>query len=422
MIIIQIFCISRTRLENKIMSTSFVYHALGLRDQFYKRTRFLRGAVIIEVFPKPEAIRCPECHSRSVTKRGTIQRDIRTIPIGSKPVLLRAIIQRIWCPFCQFVRQIKLSFSNKGKSYTRAFERYVIELSQLMTIKDIANHLRISWDTIKEIQKAHLKQRYKGIKLKNIKRIAIDEISIGKGHQYLTIVMDLQTGRILHVDKGKGGDALKTFWKKIKLSKVQIEAVSIDMSPAYLSAVVENLPKVPIVFDRFHVVKLFNEKLSNFRRDLYNHLSDSDEQKLIKGTRWLLLKNPENLKDDKKEPERLKKALEINQPLSTVYYMKEELRQIWNQPDKETAKKVVSNWINLANVSNIPVLKKFAKTLSLHKIRILAYYDFFISTGPLEGTNNKIKTMKRKAYGYRDFEFFKLKLFDLHNKKYALIG
>ncbi len=278
MTIIQVFCISRTRLENRIMSTSFVYHALGLRDQFYKRTRFLRGAVIIEIFPKPEAIRCPECHSRSVEKRGTIRRDIRTIPIGSKPIFLRTIIQRVWCPFCQFVRQIKLSFSNKGKSYTKAFERYALDLSRLMTIKDIANHLKISWDTIKEIQKAYLKRRYKSIKLKNIKQIAIDEISIGKGHQYLTIVMDLQTGRILHAEKGKGGDALKPFWQKIKASKAQIQAVSIDMSPAYLSAVIENLPKVPIVFDRFHVVKLFNDKLSDFRRDLYNHLCDPNEQ------------------------------------------------------------------------------------------------------------------------------------------------
>ncbi len=291
-----------------------------------------------------------------------------------------------------------------------------------MTIKDIANHLKISWDTIKEIQKAYLKRRYKSIKLKNIKQIAIEEISIGKGHQYLTIVMDLQTGQILHAEKGKGGDALKPFWQKIKASKAQIQAVSIDMSPAYLRAVIENLPNVPIVFDRFHVVKLFNDKLSDFRRALYNHLCDPDEQKLIKGTRWLLLKNPENLQGDKREPERLQKALEINQPLSTVYYMKEELRQIWNQADKETGEKVISNWINLANASNIPMLKKFAKTLALHKIRILAYYDYAISTGPLEGTNNKIKTMKRQAYGYRDFEFFKLKLFDLHTKKYALIG
>ncbi len=144
MTILQVFCISRTRSENETMSTSFIYHALGLRDHFYKNTQFLGGAVIIEVFPKPEAIKCPECHSMAVKKRGTIQRDIRTIPIGSKPVFLRSIVQRVWCPFCNFVRQIKLSFSNKGKSYTSAFERYVLELSRVMTIKDIANHLRIS--------------------------------------------------------------------------------------------------------------------------------------------------------------------------------------------------------------------------------------------------------------------------------------
>jgi len=102
--------------------------------------------------------------------------------------------------------------------------------------------------------------------------------------------------------------------------------------------------------------------------------------------------------------------------------MKEELRQIWNQPDKMMGEKILNNWINLANASDIPMLKKFAKTIALNKIRILSYYDYKISTGPLEGTNNKIKTMKRKAYGYRDFDSFKLKLLDLHNKKYALIG
>ncbi len=404
------------------MSTSFIYHAFGLRDYFYKTTRFVGGMLTFEIVPKPEAIKCPECDSRAVIKKGTIRRDLRTIPVGSKPVILRTVIQRVWCPLCQFVRQIKLSFSQEGKSYTRSFERYVLELSRFMTIKDIAAHLRISWDTIKQIQKVHLQKRYRTVPLKKVRQIAIDEISIGKGHQYLTIVMDLESGRILHVGEGKGGDALKSFWKKLKIAKANIKAISIDMSPAYLSAVVENMPDSTIVFDRFHVVKLFNDKLSEFRRKLYNHMSNSEDQKLIKGTRWLLLKNPENLLTKRGEVERLEKALSINQPLSTVYYMKEELRQIWNQPNKITGEKVLHNWVNLANASDIPMLKKFAKTLALHKIRILSYYDYTISTGPLEGTNNKIKTMKRKAYGYRDFEFFKLKLLDLHNKKYALIG
>lgn len=422
MIIFQFFCVSRTKPENRIMSTSFIYHAFGIRDYFYKATHFIGGGIIFDISPKPEAIKCPECNSRSVIKRGKRVRHLRGIPIGSRPVTIRAVIQRVWCSLCNFVRQIKLSFSKEGKSYTRAFERYALELSQYMTIQDVANHLRISWDTIKQIQKSHLKRRYKTIPLKKVRQIAIDEISIGKGHQYLSIVMDLETGRILHIGDGKGGDALKAFWRKVKMSKAKIEAISIDMSPAYLSSVIENMPGSTIVFDRFHVVKLFNDKLSDFRRNLHNHLSDKESQELIKGTRWLLLKNPENLQKDKGEDEQLRKALEINQPLATVYYMKEELRQIWSQPDKNTGEKILNNWIGLANASNIPMLKKFAKTLALHKIRILSHYDYSISTGPLEGTNNKIKTMKRKAYGYRDFEFFKLKLLDLHNKKYALIG
>ena len=423
MLIFLIFCIGHTRREYEIMSTSFIYHALGLRDQNYKSTIYNDGAVIFEITPKSKALRCPQCNTKNVIKRGKVIRNIRTIPIGSKPVWLRTLIQRVWCPLCQVVRQIKLSFADQGKGYTRSFQRYVLDLSAMMTIKDVANHLNVSWDTVKEIQKNQLKKRYKKIPLKQLKKIAIDEISIGKGHQYLTIVMDLESGRIVYVDKGKGADSLTNFWSQLKRSRAKIKAVAIDMSPAYISAVVDNLPNASIVFDRFHVVKLFNEKLSNFRRSLYNRLVDNPaEQKIIKGTSWLLLKNPENMKKDKDEHTRLQEALQINQPLAAAYYMKEELRQIWIQQDKEAGEKLIQNWINLANASKIPMLIKFAKTLATHKSGILNYYDHYISTGPLEGTNSKIKTMKRQAYGYRDHEFFKLKLFDLHSKKYALIG
>lgn len=132
----------------------------------------------------------------------------------------------------------------------------------------------------------------------------------------------------------KGSEALTDFWSQLKRSKAKIKAVAIDMSPAYISAVVNNLPNASIVFDRFHVVKLFNEKRSHFRRSLYNLLADNPEdQKIIKGTSWLLLENPENLKKDKNEQKCLQEALELNQPLATAYYMKEELRQIWNQKD-----------------------------------------------------------------------------------------
>ncbi len=176
------------------MSTSFIYHAFGIRDYVHKAAHFIGGGIIFDISPRPEAIKCPECNFNSVIKKGTIVRNLRTIPIGSRPVTIRTVIQRVWCSMCKFVRQIKLPFSKEGKSYTRAFERYILGLSKLMTIKDIANHLCISWDTIKEIQKAHLKKRYRIIPLKRIDRIAIDDISIGKGHQYVTIVLDLESG------------------------------------------------------------------------------------------------------------------------------------------------------------------------------------------------------------------------------------
>ncbi len=184
----------------------------------------------------------------------------------------------------------------------------------------------------------------------------------------------------------------------------------------------EHLPEAAIIFDRFHIVKLFNDKLSDLRRDLYREAKDQLRKDVLKGTRWLLLKNPGNLDEKKGEKERLQEALQMNEPLYTAYYLKEDLREVWNQPSKIQAENVLDAWIQKASSSGIPPLKTMAKTLSAYKSGILAYYDFPISTGPLEGTNNKIKTMKRQAYGFRDMEFFKLKIMGLHETKYALVG
>lgn len=194
------------------------------------------------------------------------------------------------------------------------------------------------------------------------------------------------------------------------------------MSPAYISAVQNNAPKARIVFDRFHLVNLCNEMLTKLRRALYNKITEDGSKSVLKGVRWLLLKNPENLDATKDERRRLNEALELNRPLATAYYMKDELRQLWNQPSKAAAQKFLNDWVKRAEASGITLLKKFAHTLAAHKTGILAWYDDRISTGTLEGTNNKIKTMKRQAYGFRDTEFLKLKIMALHETKYALIG
>jgi transposase len=405
-----------------LMSTSLLYHAFGVHGYKYVNTKYKEGAVIFTIEQDQMDLRCAHCHSRLVIRRGQKWRKFRTVPIGSRTVWIRLGIQRVHCMLCCLIRQVKISFADPRRSYTRAFERYALELSRHMTIKDVARHLGVSWDVVKEIQKRHLKKKYAHINLKNVFQIAIDEISIGKGHRYLTVVLDLFSGAVLFVGDGKGADALTPFFRRTKRCRTQIQAVAIDMSPAYIQAVKAHLPQAKIVFDHFHVIKLYNDKLADLRRQLYREMSDDLQRKVLKGTRWLLLKNPENLNDDNDEKERLQAALKINSPLAAAYYLKEDLRQIWDQRHKTDARRVLHDWIKRAKASGVRMLARFAKTLAAHANGILNYYDFPISTGPLEGTNNKIKTMQRQAYGFRDMDFFKLKIYDLHSTKYALVG
>lgn len=194
------------------------------------------------------------------------------------------------------------------------------------------------------------------------------------------------------------------------------------MNAWYLSAVMENLKDAALVFDRFHVVKLMNDKITQIRRQLFRESSSPMEKKAVKGTRWILLKTPENLDESRDEKQRLDEALRLNKPLATAYCMKEDLRQLWSQPDKTTADRVITDWMARAEAFEICPLQVMARTLATHRFGILSYYDHPISSGPIGGTNNKIKTLKRPAYSYRDKEFFKLRIMGIHESKYALTG
>jgi transposase len=403
------------------MSTSLLYHGFGIRGYEYVRTTYQEGQVLFTIEQPLKSYRCSACGAHDVRPRGRQERLFRSLPIGRRSTMVVLAIPRVGCQVCGLVRQVKTAFADQRRSYTKAFERYALELSRCMTIRDVALHLHVSWDVIKDIQKRDLSRRYAKPKLKHLRHIAIDEIAVAKGHRYLTVVMDLESGAVVFVGDGKGGCALKPFWKRLQASTAKIAAVAMDMSPAYREAVSTYLPKATIVFDHFHVIKLFNEKLSDLRRSLHRQATKADKA-VLKGTRWLLLKNPENLDDDRDEKSRLKEALKLNRSLATAYYMKEDLRQLWKQPGKRFATAFLTGWIRRAEASGINMLQKMAKTLRTHEAGLLAYYDVPITSGPLEGTNNKIKTMKRQAYGFRDHEFFKLKILAIHLTKYALVG
>ena len=199
--------------------------------------------------------------------QGQVARRFKTLPIGSKPVFLDFAVPRVKCQECGAVQQVKIGYAEPRRHYTRAFERYALELSRLMTIQDL----------------------------------------------------DLLTGAVVFVGEGKGEEALITFWKRLRSARAEIEAVAMDMSPAYLAAVLHHLPSAVIVFDHFHVIKLFNDHLSQFRRELHREANSLFQKEILKGTRLLLLKNPEHLDPRRNERERLEQALRLNQPLATAY-------------------------------------------------------------------------------------------------------
>ena len=213
------------------MSTSLLYHGFGLVGYTYVRTVYEEGKVIFTVKHKGDKLHCPECGSRDLVLRGCTPRRFRMVPIGSKVTFLDLGIQRVACRRCDTIRQVDLGFADPRFSYTRAFERYVLGLSKHMTILDVARHLSVSWDTIKDIQKRYLKKRFARPSLKDLRHMAIDEIAVKKGHRYLTVVLDLESGAVIFVGEGKGAEALEPFWKRLNHSRAIVEAVAIDMSP-----------------------------------------------------------------------------------------------------------------------------------------------------------------------------------------------
>jgi transposase len=402
-----------------------LYHAFGVRGYRYVRSEFVGGEVHFTVEQERAEMRCRACQADDVIARGKVVRRFRSVPIGGRRVWVILPIQRVWCRRCGLIQQVDVAFADRRRSYTRAFARYALDLCRYMTIQDVAKHLGVSWDVVEEIHKRHLQKRFARPRLKDLTYIAIDELCVGRPRKFLTIVLDLKTGAVVFVGQGKGKEGLQPFWKRLRSSRAKVLAVASDMAVAYVSAVLENLPSAALVLDRFHVIKYFNQKLTRLRRQVYR-AATAMEQKVLKSIRWILLKSPENLQahedPGKHERKRLQEALTLNEPLMLAYYLKEDLRQFWEQADKAAAEEFLTAWLTRAETSGVTILNRIARRLRLLRSALLAWYDHPISTGPPEAANNKIKTLQRRAYGFRDRDYFIWQIYGQHHKKYALVG
>jgi transposase len=310
-------------------------------------------------------------------------------------------------------------FARAQVRYTRKLENFVDQLSRIMTLLDVAVLTTLSWDTVKEIAKRRLRRDYGRIDLKGLRYLSIDEIYVGKQRGYYTLVMDIESGRIVWVSQGRGKAGLRGFWPRLRRTRVRIRAVAMDMSGAYWAAVLEQLPGVALVFDKFHIIQLMNHRLDELRRELVNE-AEGPMKLVIKGTRYLLLTRAINLKED--QLPKLERALKLNEPLSQGWYLKEELSLLWEQDSYAEMNQFLSQWCDRARQTGVRQLQKMAKTLEVHRSGILSWWKHRINNGRMEGTNNKIKTLNRQAYGYRDEDFFILRLLGLHETRYTLTG
>jgi transposase len=348
------------------LSTSLLSHAFGTRGSRDLPTTYTEGRIVRTIRQGPRSCRCAACGSGDVVSRGHGERRPRSLPIGPRATSLVLPIPRVECRACGVVRQVDVTFAEARRSSTKAFARYVLELSRRITPRDVAAPLGVGWDLVQEVQKRDRSRRYGRPQRKHLRRIASDEIAVAKGHRSLSVVLDLDSGAVVFVGDGKGADALKPFWTRLRPSGAKVAAVALAMAAAYRGAVSTHLTGAVIVCDPFPVIKPFNDKLSDLRRSL-DHRAEADGKQVLKGAWWLLLKDPEDLDAGRDERRRLEEARALDQPLATAYSLKEDLRRSWEQPGKRFATAFLKGWRRRAEASGVKGRQPMAKTLAAHR-------------------------------------------------------
>lgn len=385
------------------MESSFLYYSLGVRGVKCTGTQYKGNKIIFNAEFKHIKKRCPCCGKEMLVRNGYRIRDLHCVPSGDRAVILRIKVRRYKCttPGCSYDGYEQLPFCIGSCSYTRRFAKYVCKMLRSMTIKAVSSLLGISWDMVKEIHSRYLKRHYSPPEIKGVSNIGIDEFAVRRGHVYKTIVVDLDSGRILHVGRGNGADALRVFWNRVRRHGVSIKNVATDMSVAFISSVMRNAPDAVHVFDRFHVMKLMNDALDSVRRTLFRTERNVNRRKVLMGTRFLLLRNGRDIMDERYR-NRLENVLAMNEPLSKAYYLKESMAGIWQQTDKAAASEYLDEWVRQARDCRHVTLTRVANSIAGFKSGILAWYDCRFSNAKVEGINNKIKVLKRQAFGFRD--------------------
>jgi transposase len=376
--------------------------------------------IVLELRPLPtHPRRCSRCGAVVAEIHDTSERRVRDLPILDAETWLIFPRMRLQCPRCGPTVEAVPWLDRYQRMTTRLAEA-IARLARVLPIKHVAQWFGVGWETVKQIDHRALAARLGPVDLTRVRVIAIDEFAIQRGHRYATVVVEPPTKRVLWVGRGRGREDLGTFFALLGAPGcAQLEAVVMDMSPAYTEEVRARCPQAAIVYDLFHVVvKYGREVVDRVRVDETNRIaraagpndpSTRARRRVIKGARWLLLRNRENLTTPA-DRIRLRELLQANRALFVVYVLKDDLKQLWRFRYPAAARRFWRHWYRRALASRIPALVAFAKHLAAWIDGVISHCRYPLHTGLLEGINNKIKVLKRMAYGFRDDAYFFLKI------------
>ena len=370
------------------------------------------GSLLIQLSEFPDvAARCSRCEAPCVLVHERRRRRIRERDCFDRRVWLDVPIRRMDCHHCGAVATERITWLAPHSRVTRRLCAWVEALTQLLPISHVAQLTGLHWHTIKQIDHARLQAGYGQFEGRDVRRLVMDEFALYKGHRYATVVMDARTMRILWVGEGNSRADIRPFFEALGPEGCKrIEAVAMDMNTAFDLEVQKHCPQAEVVYDLFHVVARFGrDVVDRVRIDQANELrKEPKARQVIKRSRWLLLRNRDNL--DEGQAVRLNDLLSANEPLAKVYLLKTALKELWFAPTVREGRKRWKEWFRLAIDSGLAPAIQFAKRLRKYLRGILASALFPMNRSILEGVNNKIKVIKRMAYGFRDSAYFFLKI------------
>ncbi len=359
-----------------------------------------RPAVVVDVGSRARRLRCGGCERKCRRRHGTEAklRSWRHLGLFGITVKLRAEVYRVVCKRCG-VRTSSVPWGRAGSVFTRQFEDEVAWFLQHTDQTSTATYFGISWVTAGKIAQRVVAEKLDGSLLEDLHFIGVDEISYGRPKKFLTVVVDHERGRVVWAAEGKSSEILGQFFDLLGAERSsRIEVVTMDMSAAYIKSVTEQIPQAEIVFDRFHVVRLLLDAIDEVRREQQRELEGSDERKILKKSRFPLLKNPWNL--TRKEKQKLAAIQLNNRSLYRAYLLKESFQSIYDASSVEEADQRFDEWYAWARRSQLRPFVTLAETLRNYWPGIRRFIELRITNGPVEGYNSKIRMISHRAFGF----------------------